>query len=285
MDRIMRARPSPSMAVALMALFVALSGVAVAASALDKQEKKAVNKIAKKKAKAIFNKLAPGASVNTASTAANADRLDNLDSTDYLRSNAKAADAELLDSLDSSAFLRSDAKAADAERLDGVDSSGFLGASATAANAEQLDGVDSSDFVRGAGRLYRGQADLANGGSATLIDATGVGRVSASCTNLAGQIQLTYTNLSGANQIVVEDQAEEGTPPADTQLNANVRANTAENTYLLTDAGTGIGYIARIGSAPETGTGSGIAVFVTGMTKGGTSNDRCLVQAVGFLTG
>jgi hypothetical protein len=45
-------------------------------------------------------------SANTASSAHNADLLDNLNSTDFLRSNAKAADADKLDGTDSSAFAQ-----------------------------------------------------------------------------------------------------------------------------------------------------------------------------------
>jgi hypothetical protein len=63
--------------------------------------------------------------VPTANRAQLADTLDGLDSTAFLRSDAKAADAERLDGLDSTAFLRSDAKAADAELLDGRDASDF----------------------------------------------------------------------------------------------------------------------------------------------------------------
>jgi hypothetical protein len=57
--------------------------------------------------------------------AADADLLDGLDSTDFLRVNGKAADANLLDGIDSSGFLRTTGKAADADLLDGVDSAAF----------------------------------------------------------------------------------------------------------------------------------------------------------------
>ena len=61
--------------------------------------------------------------------AIDADTLDGLDSTKFLRSTAKAVDADKLDGLDSTKFLRSTAKAVDADRLDGKDSSAFLAAS------------------------------------------------------------------------------------------------------------------------------------------------------------
>src|SRR5262249_40552660 len=55
----------------------------------------------------------------------NADRLDNLDATDFYRARRKGADSDSLDGQDSSAFLRADAKAGDADKLDGKDSSEF----------------------------------------------------------------------------------------------------------------------------------------------------------------
>lgn len=52
----------------------------------------------------------------------NADLLDGLDSTAFLRVTGKAADSDLLDGLSSSAFLLATGKAADANLLDGLDS-------------------------------------------------------------------------------------------------------------------------------------------------------------------
>jgi hypothetical protein len=49
-------------------------------------------------------------------------------------------DADLLDSLDSSAFLRTSGKAADANLLDGIDSTGFYAAGSKVADSELLDG-------------------------------------------------------------------------------------------------------------------------------------------------
>jgi hypothetical protein len=72
----------------------------------------------------------------------NADLLDGLDSTDFLRSDGKAVDADLLDGLDSSQLLRTTGKAADANLLDGLDSGAFLPAGGKAANADLLDGLD-----------------------------------------------------------------------------------------------------------------------------------------------
>lgn len=85
---------------------------------------------------------------NIISKADNANKLDGLDSTAFLRSTAKASDADTLDGLDSTAFLGASAKAADANTVDGLDSTAFLGASATATDSGMLDGLDSTAFLR-----------------------------------------------------------------------------------------------------------------------------------------
>ncbi|HXV58560.1 MAG TPA: hypothetical protein VD704_11895 [Gaiellaceae bacterium] len=72
----------------------------------------------------------------------NADLLDGLDSTDFLRSDGKAIDADALDGVDSGQFLRTTGKAADANLLDGLDSGAFLPVGGKAANANLLDGLD-----------------------------------------------------------------------------------------------------------------------------------------------
>lgn len=55
----------------------------------------------------------------------NADKLDGLDQSAFLKSNQKATDADKLDGMDSTAFLANNGKAADADKLDGMDSSAF----------------------------------------------------------------------------------------------------------------------------------------------------------------
>jgi len=54
--------------------------------------------------------------------------------------------ADLLDGLHSSAFLRAEGKATDADKLDGLDSTAFLPATGKAADADKLDGQDSFAF-------------------------------------------------------------------------------------------------------------------------------------------
>ena len=92
MRRFMRGKPSPAMAVALVALSAALVGTAIAGptavvSLLDKGEKKQVKKISKKQANKQIKKKAPGLSVANAQHANNADNADNANNAD------KATDA------------------------------------------------------------------------------------------------------------------------------------------------------------------------------------------------
>src|SRR5215208_6773810 len=114
-----------------LALFVALSGTAWAATQLPKNSvgPKQIKANAVRTSEAADNALTgqdvneatlgqvPSAlsaveaqtatraeSADTANSAQNADRLDDLDSTDFLRANGKAADSNLLDGQDSGAF-------------------------------------------------------------------------------------------------------------------------------------------------------------------------------------
>ena len=81
MDRIKRARPSPAILIAALALVAAVAGTAIAGpvattSKLSKDETKKVKKIAKKKANKQIEKKAPGLDVNSAT---NADKVDGHD--------------------------------------------------------------------------------------------------------------------------------------------------------------------------------------------------------------
>ncbi len=92
-----------------------------------------------------------------------ADTLDGLDSTKFLRSNAKAVDADRLDGIDSSGFLRSNAKAVDADKLDGKNSTEFLptsrGSRATGALSDNLPDADGAALI----------AELSSPGNGILI--------------------------------------------------------------------------------------------------------------------
>jgi hypothetical protein len=110
---------------------------------------------------AFMHRLAAGGSVDAGSlggvAAANyvthselgtldAETLDGLDSTAFLRKAAKAADSDKLDGLDSTAFLRKAAKAADSDKLDGKDSSAFLLSSAAGSLGSRAWGAASDNL-------------------------------------------------------------------------------------------------------------------------------------------
>jgi hypothetical protein len=87
--RRLRSRPKPALVIATLSLVAALAGTAVAGSDVQSSavSKKKVKKIARKQATKQINKLAPGLSVLNAENATNSDQLDNLNSTDFRRSN------------------------------------------------------------------------------------------------------------------------------------------------------------------------------------------------------
>ena len=87
MSQIKRARPSPAILVAVIALVAALGGSAVAevatTSKLDKKEKKQVKKLAKKQANKRIDKREPSLNVASAESAGNADELGNVGASEY----------------------------------------------------------------------------------------------------------------------------------------------------------------------------------------------------------
>ena len=143
--RLQRIRGRHHVVVAYLALFVALSGTAVAAKPLiegaDVQNESLTTAD-------IRNESLTGDDILESSLGkvGDADTLDGQDSTDFLGVSGKAADADTLDGQDSTDFLGVSGKAADADRLDGLNSTAFLGASAKAADAEKLDGLDGSAY-------------------------------------------------------------------------------------------------------------------------------------------
>jgi hypothetical protein len=122
------ARESPSMIVAMLALFVAMGGTAIAASSAlitGKQIKNSSITGADVKNKSLTPKdfrgsvrgargpigptgpqgaVGPPGAPNP--NAVNSDKLDELDSTDFLRSNAKAADSEKVDGYEANGIAR-----------------------------------------------------------------------------------------------------------------------------------------------------------------------------------
>jgi hypothetical protein len=131
---------SPSMAVALLALFVALSGTGYAALKVNGRDiRKGSIPGNRLKTNSVGGRQVNEARLGTVPGARNADTLAGLSPGSFLR--------------DPSAFLGAGAKAADSEQLDGLNSSAFLGAAAKAADSEQLDGIDSAGFIKGGGNV------------------------------------------------------------------------------------------------------------------------------------
>jgi hypothetical protein len=102
-------------------------------------------------ADAVDGRDASSFAEGTDGKANDADKLDGLDSSSYLKTFGKAADADRLDGKDSTSFASAtNGKANDADRLDGKDSSAFVSSiSGTAPNANNLDGQDSTRFFSG----------------------------------------------------------------------------------------------------------------------------------------
>jgi hypothetical protein len=157
----LHAHISPSMAVALLALFVALSGTGYAALKVNGRDiRKGSIPGNRLKTNSVGGRQVNEARLGAVPRAQNADTLAGLSPGSFLRdpsaflgAGAKAADSDQLDGLNSSAFLGAAAKAADSDQLDGLNSSAFLGAAAKAADSQQLDGIDSAGFIKGGGNV------------------------------------------------------------------------------------------------------------------------------------
>jgi hypothetical protein len=92
----------------------------------------------------------------------NADELDGVDASAFLGKTEKAADSDKLDNKDSTDFARATGdgtgRAADSDLLDGQDASAFLAANGKAQDADKLDGKDFNDF--GAAQVISAQGPL-----------------------------------------------------------------------------------------------------------------------------
>ena len=86
----------------------------------------------------------------------------------YLGKTEKAADSERLDGKDSTDFLGASATAADSDKLDGKDSADFLGANATAADSDRLGGFAARAYVLGGGGQAMDGGNLPDGGTSSL---------------------------------------------------------------------------------------------------------------------
>jgi hypothetical protein len=165
-------RVSPSMAVALLALFVALGGTGYAAARLNGRD--IVNgSITGKKLKrnTLGGRQIKESSLGRVPSASDSDQLDGRPASAYLLAGNTAANAAHLDGFDASAFLLSNGTAINASALGGQPPSAFLGAGATAANSRALQGHPASDFLPASRVQSAGPVSIAVGGEDTLFSA------------------------------------------------------------------------------------------------------------------
>ena len=130
-------RPTPAMGVALLALLIAASGVAVAAIPSGDGTITACRDNKTGTLRIIDTQVTPPQTCYSKET--------TLSWKDGIT--GKVADSDKLDGQDSTDFLGANQKAADSDKLDGQNSDAFLGASETAVDSDKLDGLDSDDFA------------------------------------------------------------------------------------------------------------------------------------------
>jgi hypothetical protein len=194
LEQLKHRRPSASLAVSLLALFVALGGTTYAATggnfilgqANDSTSQTSLSAPVANKALQVTNSStaagAGGIGVNVASgkppfvisagagkaTNLNSDKLDGKDSTAFLLTTDKAADSDRLDGIDSTGFYAAGSKVADSDTLDGIDSTGFYAAGSKVADSDKLDGLDSTQLVTGGGHLIANRLAGATNGQLLL---------------------------------------------------------------------------------------------------------------------
>ena len=138
-SRTPRRRPSASLVISMLALFVALGGTGVAQDVVaDISAKIKGKRIAKN---AITSKHIKNGTIKDVDVKAN---------TFLTPAAGNAAFQPKGNYQPAGNYLAADGKAVDSDKLDGIDSAGFLAADGKAADADLLDGVNSSEFMRGA---------------------------------------------------------------------------------------------------------------------------------------
>lgn len=195
MSRITRTRPSPAMVVALIALFVSLSGAAYAA--LTVKPNSITSKYLKDgkavRNQDVVNDTLTGDKIQESTLA----QVPSALKADSAGSAKTAGDAELLDHLDSADFLRAKATAADADRLDGLDSAAFMRSTVTkreSTTEEVNDGLISG----GAASCEPGERAIAGGVAWTTTPTTTMPMLESSpITNFSGWT-VTVGNASGS---------------------------------------------------------------------------------------
>ena len=179
-------RVSPSMAVALLALFVALGGSGYAAIRVNGRTivDRSISG-AKLEHNTLTGRQIDESRLGQVPSAADSDFLNGRPAGAYVLADggtaANAKNAQTLDGLAASAFLPASGTAANASLVGGQPASAFLGAGATAANADKLDGLDSTAFTPAGTVLGKGPVTVAEGQTATLFS-SGPFTVLARCT-------------------------------------------------------------------------------------------------------
>lgn len=164
-----------------------------------------------------------------------------------------------------------------------VKSAGTAGSANTAGNASQLGGIGAGGFVQGSGRQVPVRAYLNNNDAdVVLIDASGVGKLTAGCFNSGQDVQLAYTDTSGAQQVasgsVVNNGATSTAKVDGFGLNNNTGVSETGST-----AGNSEAHVFTFDAAPFTATGaSGFSFRGTGWTKVG-ADPRCVVTGVATI--
>jgi hypothetical protein len=164
-------RPTPATAIALVALFFSMSGVAYAATGGDFVLGKANSA---KTVSTLTNKNGTALSLSSAAadpplTVGNSVQVPNL--------NASELDGE-----SSSSFLPANGTAVNSNELGGHTSSAFLPATGTAVNSNALGGTLTSGYMQGGGSTTGGRLSFAGSENSNLLTSPGANLV-ASCDN------------------------------------------------------------------------------------------------------
>jgi hypothetical protein len=205
-------KPSPAMIVALLSLFVALGGVAVAANGgsfiLGQPNSATANtSLSAPVAGGKTLQLTNNDTSNAASTALGLNVASgHAPFTVSSKVKVTNLNADLLDGLDSTAFLPKDGTAANSAKLGGQLPSYYLQTTGKAADSDKLDGIDSTGYTQGGGRFYITHHEGVPGGtSGTLLDLPDVGTLTYHCHTNVSSPPNVYVALASDDLYLVWD--------------------------------------------------------------------------------